>query len=120
MLALEFFQWWYSQGWTGSFQRLKHRLSSVTETFSVGILLRTLFSPWRRIITYPGADLSAKLRAVGDNIVSRFVGFSVRIVVLLSALVLSVIVLLVSLFELVVWPLLPPASIGLIITGLLW
>ncbi len=75
--------------------------------FSVSQLLRTLFQPWRRIITYPGASLDAKMKAWGDNAVSRGIGFVVRFSVLVAALIATVCILIFTAVEIVVWPLLP-------------
>lgn len=90
----------------------------MAETFSVGLLLRTLFSPWRRIITYPGAGIGAHMRALGDNLVSRFIGFLIRLTVLVTAAISLVALIVFSGLLLVMWPLLPLASVGLFITGL--
>jgi len=94
-------------------------MHGIADTFSVSQLLRTLFSPWRRIITPPGAGLSAKFRAWGDNIVSRAVGFVVRVLVLLAALVAVLFVGILTLGELIVWPFLPFAVPVLTVKGLI-
>jgi hypothetical protein len=85
--------------------------------FSVGVLLQTLFSPWRRIMTYPGSGLGAHMRALGDNIISRCVGFVVRIMALLAAAGGFVVLLIFGVVELILWPLLPFAAIGCVIWG---
>ena len=85
--------------------------------FSAQILLRTLFAPWRRIVTTPGAGLDAKLRAVGDNLVSRAVGFTVRLIVLFTAGIMLLIVGIVAIVELVAWPLVPVAAVLLFVKG---
>lgn len=87
--------------------------------FSVPILLRTLFAPWKRIITYPGASIDAKIRAFGDNMVSRAVGFSVRLLVLFSAGIMLVLVSTVAVIELVVWPFLPLLVIVTLVKGII-
>lgn len=87
--------------------------------FSTTILLRTLFSPWRRIITYPGAGLDARLRAFGDNLVSRCIGFTVRSFVLLAAAIAFLVIGAASIAEIVIWPLIPVLAAGLIVKGLL-
>ncbi len=118
MLALEFFKWWYGAGWARVLRKTKDRLSGLSQMFSIAILLRTLFSPWRRIISYPGAGIDAHLRAIGDNLVSRAVGFMVRISVLLCAAIAFIALVVFALLEIIVWPLMPLASVGLIVWGL--
>jgi hypothetical protein len=119
MFMLDLFVWWYGNGWTGVLRATRRRLAGLGAAFSTATLLKTLFAPWKRIITYPGSGLDAKLRALGDNLISRFVGFMVRIVVLLAALISLIGLCLIGLAELVVWPLLPLAAVALIVKGLL-
>ena len=119
MLAFDFISWWYGAGWIGVFRATQKRLHGLSEMFSISILLRTLFSPWRRIITYPGASLDTRMRALGDNLVSRCIGFTVRFFVLLTAGFGFVFLSIIGLLELLLWPFLPLAGIALIIRGLL-
>jgi hypothetical protein len=117
MLALEFFTWWYSRGWQQLAKNMERRITLTSSMFSVPILLRTLFAPWKRIITYPGSSIEAKIRAFSDNMVSRFVGFMVRIFVLFTAAIMLLIVSVVALIELVAWPLLPIVVLVLLAKG---
>ena len=119
MLAVAFFTWWYGQGWALVFKNMKRRLRQIEQMFSVTMLLHTLFAPWRRIITYPGASLGAHLQALLDNSISRLVGFIVRLFVLLFAVVAFIGVALVALIEIIAWPLVPIAIVAGIIKGLL-
>ena len=119
MLVADFLTWWYGQGWKSVFASFGPRLQGVQDLFSVKQLLRTLFEPWRRIITYPGDSFAEKFRAWGDNVVSRAVGFTVRCLMLLASVLSSAAVLAFTLFEALVWPLLPLAIPLLIIWGLL-
>lgn len=119
MLVASFFMWWYGRGWREVATSFGSRLHGVADAFSAGQLLRTLFAPWRRIITPPGAGLSAKLRAWGDNVVSRAVGFVVRLLVLIAAFVAVIFVGILTLIELIVWPLMPVAVPVLIVKGLI-
>jgi hypothetical protein len=118
MFMLDLLGWWYGAGWTGVLSATRRRLNGLSEAYSTKILLHTLFAPWRRIITYPGAGIDAKLRALGDNLVSRCVGFTVRIFVLLAAAVSFVLLCVAGLLELVLWPLLPFLAVAAIIWGL--
>ncbi len=119
MIAIELLSWWYGHGWKLVLRHAAERLVKVSHMFSVPILLRTLWSPWRRIITYPGASLEAKMRAAGDNFVSRMVGFSVRAMVLFSAGVMLCGTALYSAGLILLWPLVPPSIVGLIILAAL-
>lgn len=118
MIALEILTWWYRSGWAQVAKNAQQRFFKVSHLFSVPILVRTLFAPWRRIITYPGASIEAKFRAMGDNLVSRVVGFTVRSFVLLSAGVMLVAVCVVAVLQLIIWPLIPPAIVISLIKGL--
>lgn len=117
MIAAAFFTWWYGQGWALVFKNIQRRLRQTAQMFSVSILLRTLFAPWRRIITYPGASLADHMRAMSDNLVSRFVGFMVRIFVLIAAGITLLFVAIVAIIEIVAWPLIPIAIIAGVVKG---
>ena len=120
MLILSFFQWWYGPGWRQVHSAIGSRATGIIAAFSVPQLLRTLFAPWRRIITYPGASLEARFRAWVDNMVSRVIGFFVRLCVLLGAGFTLAAVLIVSIAELLAWPLLPlmiPVFLVLAVVG---
>ena len=80
-----FFSWWYGRGWKLVATSLKPRLHGVANAFSVRQLLRTLFEPWRRIVTEPGSSLEDRWKAGFDNAFSRMVGFVVRLFVLVAA-----------------------------------
>ena len=114
---LSYFSWWYGQGFAGLVRAVLRRMEQLAEMFSVAILVRTLFSPWRRIITYPGAGLEAHVRAMLDNMVSRVIGLFVRVVVLLSAAVMFTLLAVVSAVQIILWPLLPVIALGLIVWG---
>jgi hypothetical protein len=119
MVFSELFKWWYGYGWKHVLDNGYLRMMKVSHMFSVPILLRTLMSPWRRIITYPGASLQDKMHAFGDNLVSRMVGFTVRAMVLLAAGVMLLCTALVSAFMAAVWPLIPPAILGFIVLAII-
>jgi hypothetical protein len=111
-------KWWYGPGWALSFKNIKIHTSGVSSMFSIPQLLRTLFEPWKRIITNPGKSLQEHFAAYVDNLVSRFIGFSVRIIVLLTS---GILILLTAIFYgliAIIWPLLPLALIYCIFRGI--
>jgi hypothetical protein len=119
MLLVAFIGWWYGPGWRDAAAQLQGRLNTTILTFSVPILLRTMFAPWRRIVTRPGGSLQDKARAMVDNAVSRFVGLAVRLLALASAGILLTVYTVIGGIILVLWPLLPVLGPALIIVGLL-
>jgi hypothetical protein len=107
MLMLQLVAWWYGQGWLQVIHDFPERLVRVSHVFSLPILLRTLWAPWRRIVTYPGAGIDAKIRALADNLVSRCIGFTVRILVLIAAMLILLLTMVWGLVYIVIWPLIP-------------
>jgi hypothetical protein len=107
MLFLEFFQWWYGDGWRDAAKNGIGLVNKVQLTFSIPVLLSTLFSPWRRIITSPGRSLDDKMRALLDNLVSRAVGFFVRLFSLIAALVLALLAAVAGGIIALAWPFVP-------------
>lgn len=116
-MVLEFFVWWYSAGWLETLERIKERVVAVWRMFSVPILLRTLFAPWRRIITPPGKGVDQLFRSLLDNTISRLVGFVVRSFVLLAAIFLTLVMAVFGLFVAVLWPLLPLLVVFFVLKG---
>lgn len=107
MVIVALLSWWYRQGWADVARRSQRNIIRISHVFSLPILLRTLFSPWRRIVTYPGASIDAKVRAFGDNLVSRAIGFNVRLLVLLTAACALLVTAFSSVLAMLTWPLLP-------------
>jgi len=107
MLFAEFFTWWYSRGFVELLNKLARLISGIWQKFSVPILLKTLFEPWRRIIEDAGGSIQDKSRAFVDNLVSRFVGFSIRVIAIITALVLIIISSIFAFILVVAWPLAP-------------
>ena len=113
MFFIRMLGWWYGGGWLHQTSQAFRRIGNIARAFSGGTLLKTLFRPWKQI-TFgggPNASLQMRMRAVLDNIVSRFVGFMMRSATLFAALVSIIFVSVISLIWVVVWPLLPLSPI---------
>lgn len=119
MLAIGFFKWWYGPGWVRFARSWAHDTGRIWSGFSGSLLLRTLFSPWRRIISAGGGSVDERMRALIDNTVSRFIGGAVRTIVVAVALGLIVFRSLAAAVQLIAWPLLPPLVPYLLVAGLI-
>ena len=119
MLLLAYFHWWYGPGWRDAAGRVQAYLRHTYLEFSVPILLRTLVSPWRRIITPGGGAIGQRFRAAIDNLFSRAIGLVVRVLALMAALLIMFLTLVVGGGLVLFWPILPALGVFLIVAGLL-
>lgn len=121
-MILAMLSWWYTTGWARVAKRVGMRITATLETFSVGLLLGTLFSPFRQISAGAGrgGSLDVQLRAFGDRLFSRVFGALVRSLFVLIGCVASLVVALFGSVLLVAWPLMPLTpviGIGLAVAG---
>lgn len=113
-------QWWYIKGWQATARGLLELLKRQIEGFSVPVLLRTLFAPWKQTINIPGPNTPIKVRFqwwVGNQ-VSRFIGFLIRAITLFVALCAVIVSGLVGVALLLSWYALPLLSVVLLVFGL--
>jgi hypothetical protein len=120
MFIVFLLQWWYGPGWLAQWQKILLRAKGVGSAYSGKTLLKTLFSPWKRITALKPANptIQQRFQSLIDNLVSRFVGFIVRIFTLLAALVSLIFIVVFSAVLALVWPLIPLLSIAAIVKGL--
>ena len=107
MLFAEFFTWWYSRGFVELLNKIARLISGIWRKFSVPILLRTMFEPWKRIVEGAGGSIQDKAQALVDNMISRFVGFTIRLISIITALVIVFVMGLLGIVLVVAWPLAP-------------
>ncbi|HSW77513.1 MAG TPA: hypothetical protein VLG36_01815 [Candidatus Chromulinivoraceae bacterium] len=113
--------WWYGRGWGMRAQMLRDKLMSTFDYFSIDLLLRTLFSPYRQISAgkVRGA-LGVQMRAFADRLISRMIGGMIRLTMILIGSVILVVYAIFGVILLVVWgvvPLLPLISIVMVSAG---
>ncbi|MBR1939383.1 hypothetical protein IJ847_01470 [Candidatus Saccharibacteria bacterium] len=110
MLALDLIQWWYLHGWGLYLNRFKNRIHSTFEFFSIGLLLRTLFQPFRQISandTSGRTDPVSVLNSILDNLLSRTIGFFVRVGIITVGTILTILEVVLGTLFAILWPVLP-------------
>lgn len=117
-MIFEMLRWWYGPGWLQAGKRILSWTSGVEQAFSLSLLMQTLFSPWHRIVTNAGRGLDAKMHAALDNVVSRAVGFFIRIFVILAAVISMLGVFVAGIVMAVAWPVLPLSIIFFLVKGI--
>ena len=121
MLIFSFFSWWYTTGWGQLGQRALVSVVSALDFFSVGMLLRSLFAPFRQIsVGHVQGSLDTQLRAWADRQISRGIGAMVRLAVIIFGLLATLLMMAVAAALLVLWPLVPfaPLIVMIAVTGM--
>lgn len=122
MLIVSFLTWWYGAGWKQQLISLQERIASTYDYFSIDLLVRTLFSPFRQISAGSiRGPLGVQIRAWFDRLLSRTIGAIVRLVMIVVGAVALLITVLLGIILVLIWsivPLLP--AVGLVMTLAGW
>ena len=120
MLILGLVSWWYGAGWLQLMQRVSTHIMDIMDFFSVGLLFKTLFSPYRQISTGKvNGPIGLQLRAWFDLQISRVIGAMVRLAVIVFGLAATLLTAICALALLLVWPLVPalPIITAIVVLG---
>jgi len=121
MFVLNVLSWWYGAGWRQRAMKLKEQLAATEDYFSIDLLIKTLFSPFRQISAGKvQGPLGVQMRAFFDRLISRAIGGMVRsfmVIVGTLALIFNGIFGLILLFLWGVVPLLPFVGIYFCVIG---
>ncbi len=100
---------------------LKERLAATADYFSIDLLLKTLFAPYRQISAgQVRGSLNVQMRAFFDLLLSRIIGAVIRLFMIIIGSISLLFYSLMGLFLVVLWgivPLLPVLGIVLAVTG---
>lgn len=123
MLVTSLLLWWYSAGWRDQIALVSERLARMADYYSIASLLKSLFAPFRQISagSVSSGPLDARMRAMLDKLISRFIGAMIRTVIIVIGTVALLIEVIIGILRLLVWPLLPLLPIvGFIMMGSGW
>lgn len=121
MFLVGIVSWWYKGGLLDRIRIVNNRLKYLIDLFSIGLLVSTLFSPFRQISAeVTGNSLNDKLRALFDKILSRIIGAVVRTLMIAVGSIAMLIQIVLGGIMLLVWltiPLIPVAGLILAVIG---
>ncbi|MDN5819805.1 MAG: hypothetical protein L0H38_03575 [bacterium] len=84
MFLVGILSWWYGDGWRARMSLVISRLDRTIDYFSIDLLAKTLFSPFRQISAGKvSGSLDVKIRAFVDKLISRLIGAAVRTVIMI-------------------------------------
>lgn len=108
MLIVGLFSWWYGAGWLQRVIAVRDRFLSLYDYFSIDLLIRSLFSPFRQISAgQVQGPIGVQIRAFFDRLISRVIGAIVRLIIMTIGIVALILQLIVGLVQVLVWPLIP-------------
>ena len=122
MFLVGIMSWWYGNGLRGRAKMIVDRISHTNDYFSVGLLLSTLFSPFRQISAGSvDGPIGVQMRALGDKLISRMIGAIVRSFMIIFGLVVIVLQSLFGMIVLLFWLVIPLFPVmGLLIMVIGW
>lgn len=88
---------------------LGERLKNSADFFSIGLLVKTLFAPFRQISAGAamGNSLDARLRAFGDRLFSRIIGAVIRTFIIILGVLALAAQAIFGLILAIIWPVIP-------------
>lgn len=109
LMLKAFISWWYAKGWAWKAEQILQSLERTIDYFSLGLLLKTWFAPFRQIDAgkLKNASLEMRMRKFFDRTFSRFMGAMVRTVVMLIGVIVISVKAFFGLFVLIFWPIMP-------------
>jgi hypothetical protein len=100
--------WWYTTGWKQRAIMLKERLRGTVDYFSIDLLLKTLFAPFRQISAGKvSGSLNVQLRALFDRLLSRIIGAVVRLMMIVIGTVVIIFHSALGMVWLLAWGIIP-------------
>jgi hypothetical protein len=117
---ISYIAWHYSLGLKDLFGLIRNFLWFSGHIFSIPLLFRTLFSPWKRMNeAYPkGLNLSNIGEALLVNTLMRLVGALVRLSAIFIGVLFSVLITIVGATAVVLWMIFPALIPFIAIAGL--
>ena len=122
MVIMGFFLWWYSDGWKRLLRVASDKLASIFDYFSIDLLVRSLFSPFRQISAGSvQGPLPVQLRAFVDQLFSRVIGAVVRTIMIFIGTISIIGAAIYQLLKICLWAVVPVLPlVGLVMMFIGW
>ena len=111
---MNFLPWHYTEGLQAYIRFWIFAFDSIIHYFSLPILLKSLFSPWKRLVLVdktPGFNFSKFFQKLSFNFISRGVGATVRTALFVLGVTLIILGFFAGIFGLFGWLIFPPVGI---------
>jgi len=115
----EYFSWHYGGALLDAVHIWRNILRFLYEFFSISLLLRTLFAPWKRLGEERKRkfDLGDMLGALLINTIMRIIGIIMRLILITVGITAIILCLLTGVLALIVWVFAPLIIVVLFVVG---
>jgi ATP-dependent Clp protease ATP-binding subunit ClpC len=89
-------------------------VQSVLNNFSFPVLLKSLFSPWKRMIIEddsPGFNIQRFFENLTFNVISRSIGFIARLILIVTGIIATIFITLTGIIFVLLWIVFPPIGL---------
>ena len=117
MFFTDLLGWWYGAGFKDVGRRFNDIFASTVDFFSIDILAKSLFQPFRQTLTTSNYKRTLGQK-IGDALVSRTIGFLTRFFLILFGALALVAEVLVMAILYITWPLVPLLPIAMVVLSL--
>lgn len=121
MFIVGLLSWWYGAGYIQRTRLIRERMTSTIDYFSITLLLRTFFSPFRQISAgRVDGPIGVKWQAFVDRLVSRCIGAVIRFFMIFIGMFMILLYGIIGAVSLLLWvfiPLLPIVGVILMLGG---
>lgn len=109
MMVAQFLLWYFWEAPRNILKAWMNFLKFNIEYFSIPLLLKTFFAPWRRYAwAYPRAfDLMKYLEIAFSNLITRVLGMMMRTALIIVGILVELFIFLAGIVVLVGWVVLP-------------
>jgi hypothetical protein len=120
-LSRSYFEWHYGRAFSDIFQNCRNLLWFLFHFFSIGLLVRTFFSPWKRMDINPikHEEMSDRLSRLVVNMLMRCVGVLMRSIVILIGVCALVVTACAEVTFTGIWIILPFLILAFFVRGFL-
>lgn len=100
--------WWYTEGWKQRLSSLRERIAKTYDYFSIDLLVRSLFAPFRQIsASRVDGPIALKWRAFLDRLISRIIGTVLRLFLIVIGTIAVIFFSMIGIIGVVVWAIIP-------------
>lgn len=116
-MVLVFWKWYYGEAAKNVLTAWKNFILFAVNYFSIPLLFKTLFVPWKRDFTKKpkGLDFKKLFEYIAFNLVSRGLGFLVRFSMIIAGAVFLILIIVLGAVFFILWLVLPLVLLGLLI-----